>query len=139
MELDYEYIFKNSFDFDETKHSFVVKHKDTSLIFAAESNDDREEWLSVIRQACSGICHYLPRPKLIFPSTRTPQIVSATNKTALHGIAGISNGLSGSAVPSATIAEIDYPHKEGFLKKTSSGNSTLGIMKSIKNRCVRSR
>lgn len=117
---------------------FVVKQKDISIVLCAESNDDREEWLAVIRQASNGISHYLPRPKIRFPQVKPPLLqerksatLSAPSGSTLQGPPGLERGLGSSQ------AEIDYPHKEGYLKKTSSGNSTLGIMKSVKNRWFR--
>lgn len=113
------------------------------MILCAESNEDREEWLAVIRQASNGISHYLPRPRLRFPQTKAPLPIRDSKSSILQVPGGsVPNSFfqvfpGGERGHDSSQAEIDYPHKEGYLKKTSSGNSTLGIMKSVKNRWFR--
>ncbi|RYH03706.1 hypothetical protein EON65_47155, partial [archaeon] len=86
------------------KFPFQVKDGFTSVTLAAESEAERESWVETIRQAIAGTNHELSSTALTFPSFAS----------------SMSNG-------SQSSWGVDFPHKTGFLKKTSTGNATFGI------------
>ena len=95
----------------------IKENEDIVLTLFAEEEIERRLWMEVINEAIHGTVHELEGKALVIPSFSTQN----------YGPLSENSSLSSSA--------IDFPHKQGFLKKTSTGK-TLGI-KSVKKRYFR--
>jgi CRP-like cAMP-binding protein len=91
--------------------------EEIQLSLFAESESDRRMWMEVINEAINGVQHELETKALMIPSFSTQTFGPLSENSSM------------------TTSAIDFPHKEGFLKKTSTGK-TLGI-KSVKKRYFR--
>jgi cAMP-dependent protein kinase regulator len=102
------------------RYGFQIKeNEDITLTLYTENENDRKEWIEVVTEAINGIEHELTSKALIIPSFNDNR----------QNYGPLSDGSSSSSA-------IDFPHMEGYLKKTSSGKSTFGL-KSIKKRWFR--
>jgi cAMP-dependent protein kinase regulator len=103
------------------RYGFQIKeNEDITLTLYTENEDDRKEWIEVLTEAFTGIEHELISKALIIPSFNDNR----------QNYGPLSDGSSSSS------ASIDFPHMEGYLKKTSSGKTTFGL-KSVKRRWFR--
>lgn len=136
------------------KFCFQVKEHDTNLILAAETEEDRESWMSILREAVSGKMHILKNCKVIIDPYNDEDYYSSLttsnspNSSPMHNnkidtflsmsTSTKSNRKKGGSLLGATISNtaIDYPRKIGYLKKMSTRTKAFG-MKSIKKRWFR--
>jgi CRP-like cAMP-binding protein len=105
-------------DHHTKKFQFLVRDGDAAVMFAAETEPLRDEWLEVIKQAIQGVNHFLPLSHLSLPAGAAAE---AGPGEAL--VVGGVSGKRGSVVPAA----VDFPNKAGYLKKTSAGKGTFAI------------
>lgn len=98
------------------RFGFLIKDDETSIIFCAESEQERQAWFDVIRQAIAGVTHTLSHTPIVVPNFQVNKISSSFSES--------------------NASAIEFPHKAGYLKKSSQGNSTFGI-KSVKRRWFR--
>jgi cGMP-dependent protein kinase len=99
------------------RYPFAVKDEDVEIIFYAENDIIRQEWISTIQQAIEGIRHNLDNPVLIYPNYSS----NAQLKASMFSTTGPGR-----------VAATDFPHKSGYLKKISSGTSAFGLNKTVK-------
>lgn len=112
------------------KYQFLVRDGDASVMFGADTEAQRDEWVEVIKQAIHGTSHFLPLSHLSVPAGAALDSAGAV-EAASNGGAGASTK-RGSIVPAA----VDFPNKAGYLKKTSTGKSAFGIS-TVKKRWFR--
>ncbi len=100
------------------RYGFQVKeNEEIKLTLFAEEESERSLWIEVINEAIAEVEHELSTKALIIPSFATQNYGPMPDST------------------SQTSTAVDFPHMEGYLRKTSSGK-TLGI-KSVKKRWFR--
>jgi hypothetical protein len=100
------------------KYLFRLKEQNTSIIFSATSEGERNEWVYIIQEALRGVSH----------TPVTPSVPSATTtSTATPDLKRMSSKrLSGFEV-------IEFPKMVGSLKKKSIEGKKFGF-KNIKTR-----
>lgn len=98
--------------------SFTVQDDQIQLTLGCDSEKERDEWVTVLKQAITdGIRHVLkPSSALVLPA---------------YALTSGAKDQQGSAS-----AAIEFPHRAGYLKKDSQGKSTFG-MKRVKKRWFR--
>lgn len=106
------------------KYMFLVKDNDATIHFATDTEQERDDWVEVIKEAIKGTTHFLPISGLELPPGALGDNVDANSAT--FGSAGVSsknNGARRSVIPAA----VDFPNKAGYLKKSSQGKGTFAI------------
>ena len=132
-----------------------------SVTFAAEKESERDEWVALLRKAIAGSSQTLPLPTLSIPaaaeaatpepaalsppndigldsSQQTTHVISSSSGSMKLGVGGSTknSSLERSLVLTETgmgagIAAIDFPHKEGFLRKSSTGPGSGGSVSHV--------
>ena len=110
------------------KFQFIVKDGDTTVTFAADTESERDEWVSVIKAAITGTVHFLPLSHLELPHDA---ILTDTTTTA-SDISTVGRSMKIDTRRSVVAAAVDFPNKGGYLKKTSQGKGTFAISVSKK-------
>lgn len=100
------------------KYLFRLREQNTSIIFSATSEAERNEWVFIIQEALRGVSHTAVTPSV--PAALTTTVPAPELKRA------VSKRLSGFEV-------VEYPKMVGSLKKKSIEGKKFGF-KNIKTR-----
>lgn len=105
------------------RYLFRVKEQNTTIIFSATSESERNEWVYLIQEAIRGVIH----------TPVTPSIPSAPTSTTSNPSTKQETRKTSSAKRFSGFDPVEFPKMVGSLKKKSIEGKKFGF-KNIKTR-----
>eukprot|EP01038_Epipyxis_sp_PR26KG_P013978 gene13978-18747_t len=117
---------------------FQVKDGDSFITFGVDNEALREEWVNKIKQAITGVSHYLGNIVLLCPFKNDVQVRlnRSSSDSGNSPYFTSRKSLVKTSLDVASARAVEYPYKTGYLKKISA-DSSYGLKVSINKRWFR--